>query len=198
VSAETSFDVAILAGGRSSRMGRDKALLVVDGTTLLERQIELAWSLGPREVWVVGRPQGELGPLTARGIVDAQPGQGPLGGLATVLAATTADHVLLLAVDLPALTREFLERVLAARIRSAAVVPRSAHGWEPTVAVYPRSFAAMAQAALDAGRRAIHELIAKWEEKGFLRSLPIAAEDGPILVNWNSPADLPVTNRPGT
>ncbi len=186
----TVFDVAILAGGRSTRMGFDKALLVVEGRTLLERQVALAWSLGPREVWVAGRTDTELAGWRARGVSDAQPGQGPLGGLAAVLEIVDAPHVLVLAVDMPALTEAFLRRLLAVRAPGVGVVPRTRRGWEAVAAVYPRELAPLVRAALVAGRRAMHSLVEEGVAAGLLRAWPVATEEEGQLINWNRPQDV--------
>lgn len=190
MSSERPFAVAVLAGGRSLRMGRDKALLVHEGRTLLERQVMLAWTLAPREVLVVGRPQAELGVLSARGLPDAQPGQGPLGGLATALTATTAEHVLLLAVDMPALTPEFLARVLAQRAPGVGVVPRTAAGWDPLAAVYPLALAQTANACVAAGRLAFRRFVEEAVAGGQLRAYPVAGDETTVLENWNFPGDV--------
>ena len=88
----------ILAGGKSRRMGRDKALLDWHGRTLLDHLTEVLSSAADR-VQVVGRA-----PLP-----DRTPGLGPLSGIATALAATDTDANLVIAVDLPLLTGEFLK-----------------------------------------------------------------------------------------
>jgi molybdopterin-guanine dinucleotide biosynthesis protein A len=87
----------VLAGGRSSRMGRDKALLNWHGRTLLEHMISLVQLVADR-VQVVGRDP----------VPDRLPGLGPLSGVATGLEATSTDGNLFVAVDLPCLTKEFL------------------------------------------------------------------------------------------
>ena len=73
----------VLAGGQSSRMGRDKATMEVDGKTMLDRTVEL---LRPhtREVLVIGDPS-KYSPAHGTVIPDDAPGQGPLGGLVTAL-----------------------------------------------------------------------------------------------------------------
>jgi len=190
VSSDAPFAVAVLAGGRSTRMGRDKALLVLGGRTLLARQVALAWELGPAEVWVAGRAQAELGGLDARGIPDAVPGAGPLGGLAAALEATQAHHVLLLAVDMPALTAAFLGRVLAARAAGVGAAPRTPRGWEPTAAVYPAGFAPAVRDALDAGRLGLRALLDDAAAAGTVRALSVERRDEHLLANWNTPADV--------
>lgn len=188
--AEVSFVVAVLAGGRSTRMGRDKALLVHEGRTLLERQVTQAWGLAPQAVFVVGRAQAELGKLQAVGLPDAQPGLGPLGGLATVLAATQAAHVLLLAVDMPALTAEFLRRLLVRRTPGVGVVPRSEHGWEPTVGLYPRACIGAVEAAVAAGQLGFGRFVDRAVREGWVVAYGVGPEELPLLANWNTPEDL--------
>lgn len=170
-------------------MGRDKALLPVEGRTLLARQVALAWALRPAEVWVAGRAQEDLGGADARGILDAVPGAGPLGGLLAVLEATRAAHVLLVAVDLPALTQAFLARVAAARAPGVGVAPRTRRGWEPTAAVYPAERAPAARRALVEGRRALSALVDEAIEGRWMRALAVDAAEEPLLVNWNRPGD---------
>ena len=97
--------VAVLAGGQSRRMGRDKALLPLGDQTLIERVIAAARPLAC-PCFIVGDPAtyAHLGlPVHP----DRHPGLGPLGGLHTALGATGAP-VLLLACDLPFLTPDFL------------------------------------------------------------------------------------------
>jgi molybdopterin-guanine dinucleotide biosynthesis protein A len=171
-------------------MGTDKALLKLDGITLLERQVALARSLSPEEVWIVGRAPAGVREPRARGLPDDVPGEGPLGGLASVLRATHADHVLLVAVDMPALTAEFLRLLLEQRADGVGVVPRTRGGWEPVVAIYPRALAAPARAALEQGRRSMHAFVDAAMTAGRLVALDVEPRHEPLLVNWNAPGDL--------
>ena len=92
----------VLAGGKSSRMGRDKALVQVEGITLLDRAIE---QLRPhaKEVLVIGDPA-RYTPIHAHVVPDDEPGNGPLGGLVTALAHARYVRVLVLACDMPNIT----------------------------------------------------------------------------------------------
>lgn len=184
------FEVAVLAGGRSARMGRDKAALALGGRTLLARQVALAWALGPAAVWVSGRAQAELGDLSARGLPDDAPGLGPLGGVATVLGRVRAPHVLVVAVDMPALTAALLGRLLARRRAGVGAVPRTRRGWEPAAAVYPRALAPAATAALAAGRRALRGLVEDGVRAGRLVALEVGADEERALRSWNTPEDV--------
>lgn len=99
----------VLAGGRSSRMGRDKALLPWRGRPLLAHMQALLHSAGAQEVLVSGDRPGHPG------IVDTQPDLGPLGGLASVIAQLSdATTLVVVPVDMPLLSMPLLERLLAA------------------------------------------------------------------------------------
>ena len=110
--------------------------------------------------------------------------------MAAVLAAADAAHVLVLAVDMPVLTEEFLRRLLAVRAPGVGVVPRTARGWEAVAAVYPRELAPLVQAALAAGRRAMHTLVDAGVAAGLLRAWPVARAEECQLVNWNRPEEV--------
>jgi molybdenum cofactor guanylyltransferase len=88
----------VLAGGRSSRMGRDKATLDWHGQPLLQHMTELLRQVADT-VQVVGRDA----------LPDRRPNLGPLEGIATALGVTSTDHNLIVAVDLPLLTVDFLK-----------------------------------------------------------------------------------------
>jgi molybdenum cofactor guanylyltransferase len=98
----------VLAGGKSSRMGTDRALLDWHGRTLLAHMTDLLQGV-TEEVLVVGRD-----PLP-----DRIPGRGPLSGIATALETSSTDANLILAVDLPHLTQDFL-KYLRVRIENSA------------------------------------------------------------------------------
>ncbi len=187
---ETHFSVAILVGGRSTRMGRDKAGIEIGGCTLLARQIALAWSLEPAEVLVSGRSDVPLGDRLVRVVDDERPGLGPLGGLASVLISAVEPHLLLLAVDLPALNAGMLHRLLAKRRAGVGVVPRTPRGWEPTAAVYPRSLLPEIRRRLAAGELALHKFVEAEVEAGRLVALDVPETDAAVFENWNTPADI--------
>ena len=88
----------VLAGGKSTRMGRDKALLDWRGRTMLDHMRDLLQSVAD-PVHVVGRDQ----------LPDQLPNLGPLSGIATALDATATDANIIVAVDLPHLTRNFMK-----------------------------------------------------------------------------------------
>lgn len=134
---ERAWTGVILAGGQSSRMGRDKALLEVDGTTLLDRAVHL---LRPhaREILVIGDPA-KYAPPHAEVIADEQPGLGPLAGIVTALKRARYVRLLVLACDMPNLNDRLLIHLKQGLTGDIdAVVPRHGTYVEPLAAAYHR------------------------------------------------------------
>lgn len=184
------FSAVILAGGQSSRMGRDKAWLAVGGQPLLARQIALVRELRPVEVFLSGRDGVDYSAFGCPVLRDRVPGCGPLAGILAGLEAATSPLVLVLAVDLPRMTRAVLERVCAAGGPECGIVPRLGRELEPLAAVYPRAAAALAAAQLGARRLAVRDFAARCEQLCLVRFLELPAELGGCFANVNSPADL--------
>ena len=154
----------IVAGGKSSRMGEDKALLKLDGQTLLERALELAHGVS-RDVRVVGSPDkfAAFAPV----IEDVFRDQGPLAGIHAALKSSSNDLNLILAVDLPFLKSNFLHYLISqARVTTALVtLPRAAGAWQTLCAVYRRGFAEYAEQSLREGKNKIDPLFSRVETK---------------------------------
>jgi molybdenum cofactor guanylyltransferase len=156
-----SSDLAafILAGGKSSRMGTDKAFIPFEGRTLLARALDVARSVTP-EICIVGDRAkfGAFAPV----VEDIFPGCGPLGGIHAALRSSSADLNLIVAVDMPFVMPDLL-RYLVERARnpSATVtVPHCGGGNQPLCAVYRQAFAEAAELALKQGRYKIDALFA--------------------------------------
>lgn len=180
----------ILAGGVSSRMKRDKALLEVGGVALLARTARLLES-------VVGAPSviGDSSTYESFGlrvIGDEWPGAGPLGGIATALSASSASWNLVVACDLPYLTAEWLRFLVARAAASAAdaVLPMNTLGAEPLCAMYHKRGEPAIRAALERGIRKVTdglqnlrvETIPFGEWKAF-------DSEGLLFKNMNLPRD---------
>lgn len=132
------FSMIILAGGKSSRMGTDKADLCLQGRTFLEVQIEKGIQLGIRDIQVSGYRGTRCGiPVTE----DRFPGKGPLGGLEACLRKASHEKCLVLSVDAPLVPVSELENLL--RSSSSACVTILKHGAkeQPLIGVYDRSLA---------------------------------------------------------
>jgi molybdenum cofactor guanylyltransferase len=146
----------VLTGGRSSRMGRDKALLEVHGTPMGRIAADALLDAGACEVFAVGGDVAGLAGVGLRTVADRWPGEGPLGGLVTALDEATTDLVVVLACDLPAITAEAVGAVVGAIDRADAAVPLVGAQPQHLLAAWRRSTALHhLQAAFTAGERAI-------------------------------------------
>ena len=155
--ADPTVAAFVLAGGKSSRMGTDKAFLPFHGRSLLSRALETAHTLTDG-VYIVGDPSKFEG--LGNVIADTFPDSGPLGGIHAALAAHKAEWNLVLAVDIPLITPAFLKALVGESRRTDAVVtvPRSNGLFHPLCAVYRTGFAGIAEQALRTGRYKIDPL----------------------------------------
>jgi molybdopterin-guanine dinucleotide biosynthesis protein A len=161
----------VLTGGRSSRMGRDKALLPIprssaagsslpaSASSLVERTAEWVREAAA-SVTLIGMPQ-RYAHLGLPVVADLVPDCGPIGGLYTALNITPADWNLIVACDMPALTADFLCRLLAAARQSPSLclVPETASGLHPLCAVYHRRALPAVRSAIDHKRFKMHDLL---------------------------------------
>jgi molybdenum cofactor guanylyltransferase len=158
----------VLAGGKSSRMGAgtDKALMDFGGQTLLDRALAVMGTVCDR-VTIVGDPakfakygSSKYGSSKYESskyesvVADIFPGCGPLAGIHAALLHSSAELNLMLAVDMPFVSRELLAFLFAAAEENDAIVtvPRSGKGLQPLCAVYRRDFFLVAEQALRAGK----------------------------------------------
>jgi molybdopterin-guanine dinucleotide biosynthesis protein A len=193
----------ILAGGESSRMGHDKALLELNGAALVVRTARLVETVTGTPA-IVGAPE-RLGGLGFTVIPDDWPGAGPLGGIATALHITSASWNLIVACDLPYLTRAWLENLVAMALASAAdaVLPMNERGAEPLCAMYQKKCQPVIRAALERGTRKVTDGLVGLRLKSITPAEWKAFDsDGLLFKNMNSPADYEeakarVGGRPG-
>lgn len=185
-----SVTVFVLAGGKSSRMGSDKAFLALAGETLLARALKLAGAV-TEDVKIVG----DAVKFSGFGSIveDVYRDRGPLGGIHAALSTSATELNLMLAVDLPFVDAKFLEFLLKRARESSAIVtlPRASGGLQPLCAVYRRAFAAIAEDSLRHGRNKIDSLFAKVgtcviEEEELVRS----GFSSRMFHNLNTPDDL--------
>ncbi len=154
----------ILAGGGSTRFGRDKALAEVGGAPMLERMIELLQSV-TKQAKIVAAP-GKYAAFGAEIVEDRWPGEGPLGGIITALedaaeSITKCEWNLIVSCDMPFLTREWLAFLAERAVKSngKALLPHSAGGPEPLCACYRTDAAGALRAAFESGVRKITDAL---------------------------------------
>ena len=181
---------AILAGGRSTRMGANKALLEVGGQGMLRRTAALLRPLVDDLFLVADDPA----PYAGLGLPvrpDVLPGRGALGGIHAALTHAAHPRVLCAACDMPLISPGVLELLLGADDADDALLPRVG-GWpEPLLAVYGRGALPAIERALLAGRLRVVEALAGLRV-GYLEEDRLAAADPGCrsFVNVNTPGDL--------
>jgi molybdopterin-guanine dinucleotide biosynthesis protein A len=195
----------VLAGGASSRFGRDKALVRFDAVPLLLEITALARSC-TAEVTVVGGAQKYTGLDGKLPIIeDRWPGEGPLGGIITALqhTAATAQHAewnLILSCDMPFLTAEWLQFLIAHAGASAAeiqvILPHSAHGPEPLCACYRTDAVAALKNVFDRGVRKVTQALQQVRTEVLDDSVWKRFDSaGHLFWNMNTPADFAEAQR---
>ena len=177
------ISAAVLAGGGSRRMGRNKAMLELRGITLLAWQVKRLRALGIEDILVSGCAADIPG---TRAIPDVIPGMGPLSGLHACLCASAHPLCLALSVDVPLVPTEALEAVVEAQLAGDWEATLLAHGGTPEslIGIYGRALSGHAEGVLHAKDHSM---------RAFLRGVRwhACAYDGPeaLLINCNTPED---------
>jgi molybdopterin-guanine dinucleotide biosynthesis protein A len=178
----------VLAGGKSARMGTDKAFVLLDGRTLLDRALAVLRTV-TADVQIVGDPA-KYGSF-ARCVEDIYRNCGPLGGIHAALHSSASELNVMLAVDLPFVTAELLQFLLLrarANESSEVTVPRVEGRLQPLCAVYRREFVVAAEQALRAGQYKINPLFEA-------RATQVIEEDA-LVAAWFSPENFRNLNAP--
>jgi molybdopterin-guanine dinucleotide biosynthesis protein A len=182
--------IFILAGGKSARMGTDKAFLTLHGKTLLERALGVAASVA-EEVYIVGDRQKFL--QFGQVVEDVFAGCGPLGGIHAALRQTAADLNLMLAVDLPFVDAKLLKYLIfrASQCDAVVTVPLAGGNWQPLCAVYRREFAGAAEIALQKGMNKIDPLFAQVKTRAIReKELSRSGFGASMFRNLNTPEEF--------
>ena len=185
----------ILAGGRSSRMGQDKALISIRGVPLLEQICTLALNCASPVYVVTPWPERyqNIVPIACRLLREVPlPGEtephGPLVGFAQGLAQVETPWVLLLACDLPQLqpseVLQWTSFLAKASPEVVALLPRHPKGWEPLCGFYRRRCLPQLQEFIERGGRSFQP----WLAQQLVQPLPVSHSQQ--LFNCNTPTDL--------
>lgn len=180
------FSAAVLAGGKSSRMGRDKAALPFGGGTLLAHQAGKLRALGIADLMISGSAQTIA---DARPVPDVFPGCGPLSGIHACLAAAKHDAVLFLPVDVPLLPVSALQALLDAH-RGGVTLLRHGARTEPLLGVYDTALAPLCEPILQSGDTTVKALLA-------LAEVTLVEPDVPedAFSNCNTPEEYEIAIR---
>jgi len=187
--------LAVQAGGRSSRMGRDKGLVELAGKPLIEHVVERLAGLAEEVIITTNHPEAYAA-FGYRSAGDRQPGAGALAGLFTALEAAQGDPVLVVACDMPFASRALASHMLALIAEVEAVVPRVGGEFEPLFAVYRRSCLPVIRRALDEGQKRVISFFPEIQLRAVEEPEARSIEADPYcFFNVNTPDDLAEAER---
>jgi molybdenum cofactor guanylyltransferase len=178
----------LLAGGKSSRMGRDKAFLEIEDEPLWQRQLATLRHLAPEQLMISGPCREEWSDYEI--VADDLAAAGPLAGVAAALRKCATPRLIVLAIDLPEMTTDFLHSLLQLCGDRKGVVPHRSDRFEPLAAVYPAGCTALAEAALRVGDFSMQRFVRRAWEQDLLLERAISDAETALFANLNTPADL--------
>lgn len=181
---------AVLAGGQSRRMGTNKALLKIDGTTIIERVVSVLCNVFDEVVIIANDPA----PYSFQGIKvypDIHVGAGSLGGLYTAIVRSGSPFTFVTACDMPFLDTECIKRLLSIpRQGYDALVPSIGGRPHPMHGLYSKSCAGVAEEMIKGGNLRVNDMLEKIHVKMLTEAdftgLPIATS----VENVNTKEDL--------
>lgn len=181
----TAFDGVVLAGGASNRMGRDKAMIEIDGVAMVSIAVGALRDAGAADVWVVGGDQTSIEALGHRWVPDLHPGEGPLGGVITALSTATSDVVAVLACDHIAAAAPAVRIVVGALGQGDVSIPVVEGRSQTLHAAWRRSALPKLEAVFAAGSRSVRGGLAVLDVVQILDGDPCWFADA------DRPEDLP-------
>lgn len=185
----------LVMGGASRRMGRDKATLPYGTELLWRHQINtleaagfgaIALSVGETFPLACGQAEVDGFPV----LPDQTPGKGPISGLREALRWSPTDLVLLLAVDVPKITADYLQKLVTSAKPGVGALPTHGEFIEPLVAFYPKAALPVVKGLFEQEQYKLQGVTDAGLQAGWLNALPIAAEEEALFTNWNRPEDV--------
>lgn len=191
------FSLAIIAGGQSRRMGRDKAFVQLGGKSLIQRLLERTADLGQAETLLITNKPAAYAHLQLPMHGDALPGKGSLGGIYTALLNATSEFVLALACDMPFVNGDLL-RFMIAQINMDIdiVVPRVDGYPQGLHAIYRKTCTQPIREQMEANRLKIIRFYGQMrvcylDEADYFAFDPLALS----FTNLNTPEELAEAQR---
>jgi molybdopterin-guanine dinucleotide biosynthesis protein A len=186
-----SISAVLLAGGKSQRMGQDKALLPLprSGELLWQRQLRVLDELCPEEIFWSGPARPGV-PNRVQLVPDIVRSAGPLAGVCACLRVVESDLLVVLAIDLPLMDAGYLKKLARRCTPTRGAVPQRGDDFEPLAAVYPKVLRDLSEDRLQQGRYAMHDFVREAIRRELMETVPVGEEDAAKFTNINSPEDL--------
>jgi len=181
----------ILAGGKNSRMGANKAFLKIDGVRLIEKTLDVYRRIFNEIIIVTNDPLSYMEFADAAIVTDIYKGKGPLGGIYTGLFYAKNDYAFVSACDMPFLSMDFILYMIEQKGKHDVIVPELSEGFQALHAIYSRNCLSAIKRMIDADELKIIEFYKK------VRVLNIPEEkikpfekNGRFFININTPEDF--------
>jgi len=180
----------LLAGGRSTRMGRDKAGVEFAGEPLWQRQLRTLRQTGADEILISGREDACYRDCGFPVIEDKVRDSGPLAGVAALLSASAHPHVLILAIDMPYLTSDYLAALWRQCSEGKGAIPEKSGFYEGLAAIFPKKAVAIAAGALRGDDHSMQGFVRECEAAGMVKIIKVGKDEEVLFRSLNSAADL--------
>lgn len=191
---KSSWATALLAGGQSTRMGSDKALLDWKGKPLWQAQWEKLSALKPTQLILSCRQEQHLIPENGEVLYDPPGNAGPLPAILRCLESVQTP-LLVLAVDMPEMTVAFLDELVHSAVYTSkgnqGIVCRSSRSYEPLCAIYPTGVIPLLSNAISSGELRLQSFVRSAIAQGWLQERMLTKEEEALFLNLNSPTDYP-------
>jgi molybdopterin-guanine dinucleotide biosynthesis protein A len=188
--SDLQLSAVLLAGGESQRMGRDKATIDLSGTPLWHTQVATLTQLKPLEIFVSARTDPPWRPGETIFVADQSPSVGPLSGIVAALRRMRGTHLLVLAIDLPFMTPQYLQTLRPECRIGIGAVPKIRDRAEPLAAIYPVEATAEFANALSGSDHSLQSVVRNLEKAGKLGAIVVPEQNATLFRNLNSPTDL--------
>jgi molybdopterin-guanine dinucleotide biosynthesis protein A len=185
-----TISAVLLAGGKSHRMGQDKAIMLFRGAPVWKIQLELLRRLELEKIFVSAASDPSWRPVDVDFVSDKQPSRGPLSGIAATLSRIKSGHLLALAIDTPFISDVYLRGLCHQIEVGRGVVPMIENRAEPLVAIYPHDTEAEFTSVLSGNDFSLQPIVRKLIALGKLQPIQVSTEERALFRNLNEPQDL--------
>ncbi len=185
-----SLTACVLAGGKSTRMGQDKAGVLYRDQPLLQHQLATLKQIAPDHMLISGRSDACHAQAGVPVILDETPDAGPLGGVAALLQAASTPLVLIVAVDMPLLTADFLRMLWGQSTETCGRVVRNSGHFEAVAAVYPKVALGIARTMLADADRSMQMFVRQCMQAGLVSIADATVDEAALFKSMNRPQDL--------
>jgi molybdopterin-guanine dinucleotide biosynthesis protein A len=180
---------AILAGGQSKRMGRDKATIKVGEMDLIEHVYSKVQDIF-NDIFVVSSHHDSIRGISAPVFRDALPQGGSLVGIISALLYSRTPHVFVVACDMPFLDSGFIRTMINGIGNEDIIVPKTTAGYEPLHAIYSRTCLSYMLKLIDANRFKIDKIFPFLNVRAVRVEIQSSSEGVSVFTNINTEKDL--------